>query len=162
MREVTEDIETTGEVEVLPRKTTVDHINDVITDLQSAGVTPEELVEVARDPEHPLHHRFTWDTEAAAYQYNIIEARKILREVLLIQAGGSETMRAFVPIEVVPDRREYVPTNVALKNPAGRAQLFNRYRSTLRGYRAALSAFEEFTPVLAAIEDLPELPKDEE
>ncbi len=158
MREVVE----TTEEEVVPRKTNVDHINDIIADLQSAGVTPEELVEVARDPEHPLHDRFTWDVDEAAFQYNIIEARKILREVLLIQAGGSETVRAFVPIEVVTGRKEYVPTNVALKNAVGRAQLFNRYRSTLRGYRAALSAFEEFTPVLAAIEDLPELPKDEE
>ena len=163
MREVTEDLETTEEAEVFPRKTMVDHINDVISDLQSDGVTPEELFEIVKaDEDHPLRHRFTWDKDDAAYKYNIIEARAILRQVLLIQAGGSETMRAFVPIEVVSDRREYVPTNVALKNPVGRAQLFNRYRSTLRGYRAALSAFEEFTPVLAAIADLPELPKDEE
>lgn len=165
MREVIEDedVETTGEVEVVPHKTTVDHINDVIADLQSDGVTPEELFEMVKaDENHPLRHRFTWEQDHAAYKYNILEARTILRQVVLISAGGPETMRAFVPIEVVENRREYVPTNIALANPTGRAQLFNRYRSTLRGYRAALSAFEEFTPVLSAIEDLPELSVDVE
>jgi|TARA_Y100000296_G_scaffold86082_1_gene124575 hypothetical protein len=167
MREITgddaENVETTEEVEVLPRKTVVDHINDVITDLQTDGVTPEELFEMVKaDENHPLRHRFTWDTDEAAYKYNIIEARTILRQVLLIQAGGTETMRAFVPVEVVANRREYVPTNVALGNAVGRAQLFNRYRSTLRGYRAALSAFEEFSPVVAAIEELEELSTDVE
>ena len=167
MREVTSDdaenVETTEEVEVLPRKTTIDHINDMIIDLQTDGVTPEELFEMVKaDENHPLRHRFTWEKDDAAYKYNILEARTILRQVLLIQAGGTETVRAFVPIEVVENRREYVPVNVALASSVGRAQLFNRYRSTLRGYRAALSAFEEFSPILAAIEELEELSADVE
>jgi len=44
-------------------------------------VTPQMVVEEARNPDSPLHSEFEWDIEAAAEKYWIEQARKIIRSV---------------------------------------------------------------------------------
>lgn len=42
-------------------------------------ITPEAVVEDARDPESPLHDEFEWDDSVAAEKYRLEQARRLLR-----------------------------------------------------------------------------------
>lgn len=44
-------------------------------------IDPLELVEAARDPDHPCHGDFTWDVEEAAAKCWRYEARKLIRSL---------------------------------------------------------------------------------
>lgn len=47
-------------------------------------ITPEMVVDDARDPESPLHKHFEWDDEIAASAYRIDKARAIIRSVKVV------------------------------------------------------------------------------
>lgn len=51
----------------------------------SGGVlTPDAVVENARDPESPLHDKFEWDDTKAAHAHRIYQARKLIASVKVI------------------------------------------------------------------------------
>jgi len=53
-----------------------------IRSLEKNGrVDPVELIEAARDPEHPCHDSFTWDIEQAAAERWRDQARELIRAV---------------------------------------------------------------------------------
>lgn len=42
-------------------------------------ITPEQIVDAARDESSPLHQYFEWDNRIAAEQYRLMQARTLLR-----------------------------------------------------------------------------------
>jgi len=46
-------------------------------------IIPEKLVQNARNPRHPYHHRFPWDDKTAAHLKRLEIAREIIVEVRL-------------------------------------------------------------------------------
>lgn len=47
-------------------------------------INPQDVVNAARSPEHPLHERFPWDDKEAANQWRLDIAAKLITEYLLI------------------------------------------------------------------------------
>ena len=71
-----------------------------IRSLEKNGrVNPVELIEAARNPEHPCHDNFTWDIEQAAQERWRDQARELIRavkfEVLVEDVGNKVCM--YVP-----------------------------------------------------------------
>lgn len=89
-----------------------DNLRDVLMNIRAkrGSLTPEIVVEEARDPAHPLHHRFTWDDTEAARKYRLHEAGQLLRVTYRQPLGGGRTadLRAFW---VVHEPRTGTPTN---------------------------------------------------
>ena len=57
-------------------------IERALSQIASTGpLTPDRVVEAARDPEHALHGQFTWDDTQAAIQHRLNEARALIRKV---------------------------------------------------------------------------------
>lgn len=59
---------------------------------------PPDVVAAARNPDNPLHSRFTWDDTAAADAYRIWQARQLIAEVWVTipnSKGGTYTVRAY-------------------------------------------------------------------
>ena len=50
-----------------------------LAELHQGRVTPEIVVEAARDPASPLHSAFTWDDAQAAHEHRLAQARVLLR-----------------------------------------------------------------------------------
>lgn len=71
-----------------------------------ADLVPATVVEVARDPESPLHGFFEWDNTAAAAAYREVQAQNLIRRVhvLLIRENDPEPIkvRAWVPNRFLP------------------------------------------------------------
>lgn len=74
------------------------------------------VVDLARDPEHPLHNRFEWDDTVAGERWRLEQAGQLLRVVKLpADPERPNDLRAFVAIKGKDSpRAEYVPTGAAL------------------------------------------------
>lgn len=58
---------------------------------------PEEVVDVARNPNNPLHTEFTWDDSEAATKYRLEEARGLIRKFeVVIHPHQTQPTRAFI------------------------------------------------------------------
>lgn len=51
---------------------------------ENGRLTPESVLEDARDPESPLHDQFEWDTDKAAHRYWLDQARTIITSVRVV------------------------------------------------------------------------------
>jgi hypothetical protein len=55
-----------------------------LADAGQGTLTPDIVVEVARDPASPLHRYFTWDDAEAAASYRLEQARTLIRSVRVV------------------------------------------------------------------------------
>jgi hypothetical protein len=80
-------------------------------------LNPATVVEAARDESSPLHDQFTWDDGAAAHEYRLIEARKLIA----------------VHVELLPNAKESSPVWVSLRGD----------RANGGGYRTMVSVLSK-------------------
>lgn len=59
---------------------------------------PEDIVQEAADPNHPLHPAFTWDDSVAGHKHRLWEARMLVRSVVIVVEREEE--RVMVPFFV--------------------------------------------------------------
>ena len=67
-------------------------------------LSPEAVVEAAKNPNSALHTRFEWDNTKAAHQYRLWQARNLLRVVVEIIDDGAEKIPVNVFVSLTPDR----------------------------------------------------------
>jgi hypothetical protein len=87
----------------------VGSVNDIAKELNRlakkhrGNLTPEVVLEAAKDPASPLHSRFEWDDDVAAHKWRLEQARVLLRQtVFLVQIG--ETIIPLPSFVRDPDR----------------------------------------------------------
>jgi len=64
-----------------------------LAELHQGRITPEMVVEAARDPNSPLHTAFTWDDAQAAHEHRLAQARVLLRRVRVEIETGARLIR---------------------------------------------------------------------
>jgi hypothetical protein len=57
----------------------------------SGDLTPEAVVEAAKDAKSPLHPVFEWDDAKAGYQFRVQQAGVLIRAVIVTVSGGEQT-----------------------------------------------------------------------
>jgi hypothetical protein len=67
---------------------------------QHGTLTPQLVVELARDPAHPLHGRFDWDDRSAGEAWRREQARQLIRSVRVVyreadDKEAAKSVRAF-------------------------------------------------------------------
>lgn len=109
-------------------------------------LTPELVVDIARNPGHPLHGRFTWDDGIAAEQWRRAEARGLIRTAKIVVHKDPDTyhkVRAFTSV-ISDGRRTYKPTADALADHRDQVlQQCLRDIASLREKYRALCDFDE-------------------
>lgn len=71
------------------------------------SITPQQVVDFARDENTALHSKFEWDDTVAAENYRRDQARTILQSIVI--ADGKETPRVYLNVEV-NSGRVYMPS----------------------------------------------------
>jgi len=107
-------------------------------------VTPEQVVERARDEASALHRYFEWDDSAAAHEYRIVQARRVLRLCVTVTGAGSPPLRALVSLS--SDRAAhggYRPLQLVLANPEQRAVLLQDALEQLAGFQEKYERLRE-------------------
>jgi hypothetical protein len=73
------------------KKAARDRIMELVA-ANNGRITPEQVVEDAKDPDSPLHAYFEWDVELAAKQRWLDQARTLIRSVKIVTKTEKRTV----------------------------------------------------------------------
>lgn len=118
-------------------------------------LTAAEVVEVARDPAHPLHGYFEWDDSAAAIQWRLVQARNLIRFIVEKRDEVDEQpMHIFTSL--TPDRLRplggYRMTETILADTELRNVMLQDARNELERTRRKYAILTELANVWRAID----------
>lgn len=130
-----------------------------LTRLNGGGVSPEVVVEAARDPENVLHPAFEWDDSAAAQEHRKWQARTMIGSIKIVESRGSGpeakhiTIRAFAHVsEKEGENANYKPMMDALSDEYQKRQVFGQALSSLSQWKRRYGQLKEFVRVSEAID----------
>ncbi len=111
-----------------------------------------DIVEVARDPENPLHSCFEWRDTVAARKHRLWQARQLIAVTVkyALVKGEDRDVRVFVSLTT--DRREggYRAITAVLSNRSQKAQLLADALEDLRRLELKYSELKELAEVFQA------------
>lgn len=127
---------------------------------QRGELSPSAIVDESRAPGALLHSAFEWDDEEAAERFREVQARQIVRSVVLVSQPEHNEMapmiRAFVSLSAPtadgPARRVYKPTMEALTNPLEADEIKRRLRHELLALRRRYMDLLEVDEIVNAIQ----------
>ena len=127
---------------------------------ETRGLTPGAVVDEARPITAVLHGAFEWDDSEAAQKYREVQARQVIRAVVLVpQPERHETapvVRAFVSLrDPVQERaRIYRPTLDAMADPTTADEVKRRLRHELLALRARYLDLLSLEETLQAVQEV--------
>lgn len=119
---------------------------------QHGKLTPQLVVDTARDPEHPLHSRFEWDDAVAGEAWRRQQAHELIRKAKVVYREASDTegeksVRAFVAIRA-EEGHVFDPVEEVAQDPF-------RQRLVLadmeREWKALFARYKEFEAFLLLV-----------
>lgn len=113
-------------------------------------ISPEDFVEVAKDPKNYLHKFFEWDNKAAAHKWRVSQARTILNCVVVVIEN--EEIPAYHSVQIEGnDAPTYQDVFTCLKTPDLWEQVLHKALSELERWSDRYASYKELTPVIKAI-----------
>ena len=122
----------------------------VYNEIGTNTITPEEIVEKARDPSSELHKCFEWDDKKAAEKYRIQQARSIMCNLVFVSDSKKEDLRVFYNLTF--EKAEYHPTTLIMQNPDEYIALLCKAKGELLAFRKKYSMLKELGDVFRAID----------
>lgn len=113
-------------------------------------LTPQLVVDEARDGSHPLHDRFEWDNLVAGESWRRRQAHELIRSVKVIYRKATnrspeKSVRAF---HALPgddeDRYVYHPAGKVAQDPVSREILLREMRRDWQELKKRYADFSEF------------------
>ena len=127
---------------------------EVCAELEARGeLNAENLVEISKPEDAPLHDEFEWNDRIAAEKYRNVQASAILRH-LVINREDKEPVRAY--IQVVTRQSNYESIQVIVENADKHEALLKQALRELDWFKKKYSILSELKPVLDAIDSLEE------
>ena len=113
---------------------------------------PADIVDESRHQSAPLHGVFEWRDQEAAEKYRQVQARELLRAIVVVDSGAGlrEPVRAFVRVQ-----QGYQPMELVIKRPDQLEELKAAAFRDLEAFRQkyqTLCKVPEFEPVFQALQ----------
>lgn len=129
---------------------------DRLVKVHKQRLAAEDVVAAAANPISPLHSIFEWDDTAAAREYRVEQARRLLRSIqitILTPKGAPITTRLTVATEKpnTPGKRQYSTTEYALSDADLRAEVLRQALRELAAFRRKYIELSELAQVFAVI-----------
>lgn len=124
----------------------------VYREIGSENVTPEEVVEKAKNKKSELHKCFEWDDKVAADQYRLEQAKKIIRFLVTVPDKEDEAPRRVLQISSV--KATYQPDSFFIKNDDEYQILLKRAMAELKGFQQRYAQLSELEEVFEAINNI--------
>lgn len=121
-------------------------------EIGDAKITPQEIVDRARDEKSELHKCFEWNDSIAAEKYRIQQARTILLNLVVVDIDKDKTPRRV--FQISNQKNEYQPLKFFMQNPDEYAILLNRAKKELQAIRKRYAEISELEMVFEAIDSL--------
>lgn len=123
---------------------------------RNGRLTPDAVLDAAKDKKSPLHRYFDWDDKSAAGKYRINQAGMLIRSITVIvevKKGPRQKFRAFVSVRRDKDR-SYTSIGHAMSEAGLRKQVLHDAWAELEGWRKRYANLSEFAKVHTVIDTL--------
>lgn len=132
-----------------------------IRERNGGTLTARAVVDEARDPDHPLHHRFEWDDSVAAERWREDQAARLIRCTYIEMKIEDESLRVRAFSNLSSDRKSepgtYRATADVLSDAEMSAQLLQDAMWELKAFRRKYATLKALAPVFAVIDSLPDV-----
>jgi protease II len=116
-------------------------------------ITPENVLEKARDKKTELHKCFEWNDSIASEKYRLIQARQIIQHFVIVQEEKEEApkIRSY---QITTKCNTYEPTRMFLQKPDEYAALLERAKNELEAFKRRYQMLAELEQLFEAINEL--------
>ena len=134
-------------------KTNAQTAGEICENLErTVGLTAQNLLEVSRPEDAPLHNEFEWNDSVAAEKYRKNQARYIIRMLCVApEKEDKPPVRAF--FTVAPEQ-PYENIQRIMVNPEKRTSLLEMAFAEFKAFEAKYAAVSELEPVFVAFQPL--------
>jgi hypothetical protein len=129
---------------------------DLLRQQQHGELTPEDVVNDARNPNSPLHTHFEWNDNAAAEQYRLQQARGLIRAVVAVYVDDkapAKRTRAFVHIPE-PGTPHYRSADHAMSQKRTRKLVLEQAWRDFQAWRKRYEELEELSMIFTAADEV--------
>lgn len=118
-------------------------------EVQHGVLSPYDLVEAARDEEHPLHHNFEWNNRIAGEKYRLMTARLLINSVRVEFLGQKREafFNVTVPVRNVKTRG-YVSIDKVVSNAELHRQVVEQAVNELEYWQKKYDSLTELRGVI--------------
>ena len=117
-------------------------------------LTPQIVVDEAREETHELHHRFEWDDEIAGEAYRRVQAAELIRSVKITYRTSPNAepkrLRAFQSLDPIPDRTGYAPTEEVVGDEFSKKLVLREIEREIGDLKRKYGHIEEFASIVNA------------
>lgn len=129
----------------------------VAEEIMSIGeaVSPQQIVDKARDEDTELHKCFEWDDEIAAEKYRVYEARQLTHHLVIEEPEPQEGEEAKPPVKFFVQTKNgsgYKPTETIYRNLDEYHELLETAMAELKAFQRKYSRLKELHSVFEAID----------
>lgn len=116
-------------------------------------VTPDQIVEAARDESTELHKCFEWNDTIAANKWRKYQARQVLRSLVIKVEEEPEDETPPVRVFYKTDNNEgYKHSNIVFRNDDEYQKLLQAAYAELRAFKVKYARLQELSEILALID----------
>lgn len=124
----------------------------VYEEIGDTSVSPEEVLEKARNEKSELHKCFEWDDSVAAEKFRLQQARQIIQLLVIIpQKKTDEPVRVF---SITSQRNTYQPTRLFLQQPDEYQILLKKAKIELAEFKKRYKTLSELEEIFKCIDEL--------
>lgn len=120
-------------------------------------VTPEAVVEFAKDETTQLHGQFNWDDGEAAHQWRLFQARQVIRAMVTIIPNENENVVTKALVHVIETTRNiagYMSVGKVLSDEEYRKQMLDTAHRELKTFRKKYAHLKELASLFDVIDSL--------
>ena len=128
--------------------------NKCADELNSIGenITPEQIVEFAKDDTTELHKCFEWNDTVAAHKFRLTQARSVMCELVIKPVKREQTQyRLFYN---VGKKEGYQPTQIILQDKDKYERLLKTAKNELISFQRKYKMLAELSTVFDAIDSI--------
>jgi hypothetical protein len=118
------------------------------------GLTAEIVLREGKKVRSPIHNYFEWDDTAAAETYRLHQAGQLIRsiEVVVIDNGESDAVRAFHSVRHADEERMYQTIEVVKDTPEYRHQIIEKARREFESWKRRWQKYQELDEIFQVVD----------
>ena len=127
-------------------QTPKDYLREYIINNNIVFITPKQVVELATDPDSPLHDAFEWDDSIAASNYRIWQARALIASLkITVEKKPDKEVRLMVSVPSDRGEKGYQLFTNAIKNPSAKLEIEREIARWVSHWREQAELLESAT-----------------
>ena len=125
------------------KNASVNAIGAELAAIAGAGrLTPDAVVETARNPASAMHGMFDWDDAVAAAKWRIEQARAVIRHIHIID-DENNTRPAFLSVSTAGSKTQYQPVEAVARSREMQVAVLAAAKRDLDAYTIRYRALKE-------------------